>query len=316
MDSEAAEGRGGVEVAMEEGELVEPAEVKPKFSPIRWDDPAAVGKRATEAASSLPAAYSGLASRTTVTDVGDMLKISEREESAQEEHNEADPVGEGKKNGTTSPDGQQDAPGGDGREAHGTGEESEDEEDDDKDISIRVDMLKGCRSVDCYERICRIDEGTYGVVYRAKEKTSGEIVALKKIKMEREKEGFPLTSIREINILLSFHHRSVVDVKEVVVGSSLDSVFMVMEYMEHDLKGLMERMKNPFSTAEAKCVMRQLLEGTAYLHSNWVLHRDLKTSNLLINNKGEVKICDFGLARQYGDPIKAYTHMVVTLWYR
>lgn len=179
-----------------------------------------------------------------------------------------------------------------------------------------VNMLQGCRSVDEFERLNKIDEGTYGVVYRARDKKTGEIVALKKVKMEKEREGFPLTSLREINILLSFHHPSIVDVKEVVVGSSLDSIFMVMEYMEHDLKALMETMKQPFSQSEVKCLMLQLLEGIKYLHDNWVLHRDLKTSNLLLNNRGELKICDFGLARQYGSPLKPYTHLVVTLWYR
>ncbi|ESQ28538.1 hypothetical protein EUTSA_v10018174mg [Eutrema salsugineum] len=179
-----------------------------------------------------------------------------------------------------------------------------------------INMLQGCRSVDEFERLNKIDEGTYGVVYRAKDKKTGEIVALKKVKMEKEREGFPLTSLREINILLSFHHPSIVDVKEVVVGSSLDSIFMVMEYMEHDLKALMETMKQRFSQSEVKCLMLQLLEGVKYLHDNWVLHRDLKTSNLLLNNRGELKICDFGLARQYGSPLKPYTHLVVTLWYR
>ncbi|PKA54792.1 Cyclin-dependent kinase G-2 [Apostasia shenzhenica] len=179
-----------------------------------------------------------------------------------------------------------------------------------------INMLQGCRSVDEFERLNKIDEGTYGVVYRARDKKTGEVVALKKVKMEKEREGFPLTSLREINILLSFHHSSIVDVKEVVVGSSLDSIFMVMEYMEHDLKGLMETMKQPFSQSEVKCLMLQLLSGVKYLHDNWVLHRDLKTSNLLLNNRGELKICDFGLARQYGSPLKPYTHLVVTLWYR
>ena len=179
-----------------------------------------------------------------------------------------------------------------------------------------VNMLQGCRSVDEFERLNKIDEGTYGVVYRAKDKKTGEVVALKKVKMEKEREGFPMTSLREINILLSFHNPSIVDVKEVVVGSNLDSIFMVMEYMEHDLKALMETMKQPFSQSEVKCLMLQLLEGIKYLHDNWVLHRDLKTSNLLLNNRGELKICDFGLARQYGSPLKPYTHLVVTLWYR
>ncbi|KAG8365936.1 hypothetical protein BUALT_Bualt17G0023800 [Buddleja alternifolia] len=124
-----------------------------------------------------------------------------------------------------------------------------------------VNMLRGCRSVDEFDRLNKIDEGTYGVVFRAKDKKTGEIVALKKVKMEKEREGFPLTSLREINILLSFHHPFIVDVKEVVVGSNLDSIFMVMEYMEHDLRALMETMKQPFSQSEVKCLMLQLLGG-------------------------------------------------------
>ncbi|RWR96895.1 cyclin-dependent kinase G-2 isoform X1 [Cinnamomum micranthum f. kanehirae] len=179
-----------------------------------------------------------------------------------------------------------------------------------------INMLQGCRSVHKFEKLNRIDEGTYGVVFRAKDKKSGEIVALKKVKMEKEREGFPLTSLREINILLSLHHPSIVDVKEVVAGDDIDSIFMVMEYMEHDLKGLMETMRQPFSQSEVKCLMKQLLEGVKYLHDNWVLHRDLKTSNILFNNRGELKICDFGLSRQYGSPLKPYTPLVVTLWYR
>lgn len=136
-----------------------------------------------------------------------------------------------------------------------------------------INMLQGCRSVHEFQKLNRIDEGTYGVVFRAKDKKTGEIVALKKVKMEKEREGFPLTSLREINILLSLHHPSIVDVKEVVVGNNLDSIFMVMEYMEHDLKGLMEAMRQPFSQSEVKCLMKQLLEGVKHLHDNWVLHR-------------------------------------------
>ncbi|AQK72400.1 hypothetical protein ZEAMMB73_Zm00001d017128 [Zea mays] len=179
-------------------------------------------------------------------------------------------------------------------------------------------MLQGCRSIDDFERINTINEGTYGVVFRVRDKKTGEIVALKKVKVDKEngREGFPLTSLREINILLSFDHPSIVDVKEVVVGGHDDDTFMVMEYMEHDLKGVMEAMKQPYSQSEVKCLMLQLLEGVKYLHDNWVLHRDLKTSNLLLNNRGELKICDFGLSRQYGSLLKPYTQPVVTLWYR
>ncbi|KAJ8747965.1 hypothetical protein K2173_007852 [Erythroxylum novogranatense] len=184
-----------------------------------------------------------------------------------------------------------------------------------------VNMLECCRSVFEYERLNEINEGTYGKVYRARDKKTGEIVALKKVKMalgrdrNLEEYGFPLTALREINILLSFRHPSIVNVKEVVMDDH-DGVFMVMEYMEHDLKGMMQMMKQPFSTSEVKCLMLQLLEGIKHLHDNWVLHRDLKTSNLLMNNQGELKICDFGMSRLYGSPLKPYTSLVVTMWYR
>ncbi|KAE8657132.1 Cyclin-dependent kinase G-2 [Hibiscus syriacus] len=182
-----------------------------------------------------------------------------------------------------------------------------------------MNMLLGCRSAFEYEKLNKISEGTYGIVYRAKDKKTGEIVALKKVKIlggrELEEYGFPVTSLREINILASFHHPSIVKVKEVVVDDH-DNVYMVMEYMEHDLKWLMDSMKRRFSTSDVKSLMLQLLEGVKYLHDNWVLHRDLKTSNLLLNNQGELKICDFGMARLYGSPLKPYTTKVVTQWYR
>lgn len=179
-------------------------------------------------------------------------------------------------------------------------------------------LWHGSRSVFEYEKLNKINEGTYGIVYRARDKKTGEIVALKKVKMNIGKEmeyEFPLTSLREINILMSFNHPVVVNVKEVVVDDS-DIVFMVMEHVEHDIKGIMETMKQPFSTSEVKCLMLQLLEGVKYLHDNWIIHRDLKPSNLLFNNKGELKICDFGMSRQYGSPLKPYTQLVVTQWYR
>ncbi|KIY95492.1 cell division cycle 2-like protein [Monoraphidium neglectum] len=178
-------------------------------------------------------------------------------------------------------------------------------------------MLEECRSVEEYEKLNRISEGTYGVVFRAREKKTGHIFALKKIKLERFNDGFPQTSIREINVLLSLHHPNIVNVTEVVVGPG-SGVFMVMEFVEHDVKQLLDQelKKNPLSTAQAKCLMQQLLRGIAYLHEHWVLHRDLKTSNLLYGNDGTLKICDFGLARQFGSPLRPYTPMVVTLWYR
>lgn len=179
--------------------------------------------------------------------------------------------------------------------------------------------IQGCRSVEEFQCLNRIEEGTYGVVYRAKDKRTNEIVALKRLKMEREKEGFPITSLREINTLLKGQHPNIVTVREIVVGSNMDKIFIVMDYVEHDLKSLMETMKykkQVFLPGEVKCLTHQLLRAVAHLHDNWILHRDLKTSNLLLSHKGILKVGDFGLAREYGSPLKAYTSIVVTLWYR
>jgi len=179
-------------------------------------------------------------------------------------------------------------------------------------------LFDGCRSVTVYKRLNRIQEGTYGVVTRAKCDRTGDVVALKAVKMgKREgKEGFPITAIREINVLLALRHPNIIRVREMVVGGSSRSVYMVMDYMEHDLKTLMSRMKHSFSQSEVKCLLRQLLSAVEFMHRHWYLHRDLKTSNLLYGNDGILRVCDFGLARKYGDPLQKYTQPVVTLWYR
>ncbi|VDL16579.1 unnamed protein product [Hymenolepis diminuta] len=176
--------------------------------------------------------------------------------------------------------------------------------------------IQGCRSVDEFECLNRIEEGTYGVVYRARDKKTNEVVALKRLKMEKEREGFPITSLREINTLMKAQHENIVTVREVVVGFDLDKIYLVMEYVEHDLKSLMEVMSGPFTVGQVKCLLIQLLRAVQHLHDNWILHRDLKTSNLLLSHKGILKVGDFGLAREYGSPLQHYTEVVVTLWYR
>uniref|UniRef100_A0A8C2H5B1 cyclin-dependent kinase n=1 Tax=Cyprinus carpio TaxID=7962 RepID=A0A8C2H5B1_CYPCA len=185
-----------------------------------------------------------------------------------------------------------------------------------KELPKYLPALQGCRSVEEFQCLNRIEEGTYGVVYRAKDKKTDEIVALKRLKMEKEKEGFPITSLREINTILKAQHPNIVTVREIVVGSNMDKIYIVMNYVEHDLKSLMETMKQPFLPGEVKTLMIQLLRGVRHLHDNWILHRDRKTSNLLLSHKGILKIGDFGLAREYGSPLKPYTPVVVTLWYR
>ncbi|KAJ3224442.1 hypothetical protein HK099_008462 [Clydaea vesicula] len=170
--------------------------------------------------------------------------------------------------------------------------------------------------VDNYENLNRIDEGSYGIVYRARNRETGEIVALKKLKLEKEKNGFPITSLREIYTLMLAKHPNLVDVKEILVKPEGTGIFIAMEFVEHDLKSLMESMLTPFLQSEVKTLMLQLLSAVNCMHQNWIVHRDLKTSNLLMNNRGQIKVADFGLARRFGDPLGDMTQLVVTLWYR
>ncbi|KAF9104194.1 kinase subunit of RNA polymerase II carboxy-terminal domain kinase I [Mortierella sp. AM989] len=173
-------------------------------------------------------------------------------------------------------------------------------------------LLKG---EDLYERVGQVGEGTYGKVYKARNKQTGEYVALKRIRMETEKDGFPITAMREIKLLQSLNHRHVISLKELMVSKG--AVYMVFEYMDHDLTGILAHPQLKFRPEHVKCLMKQLLEGLGFLHHKGVLHRDIKGSNLLVNNQGELKLADFGLARLFQKKTKRdYTNRVITLWYR
>lgn len=134
--------------------------------------------------------------------------------------------------------------------------------------------------------------------------------------MDQEKDGLPVSGLREIQILLSCNHDNIVHVNEVLVGRSLESIFVSMEYCEQDLASLLDNMSTPFTESQVKCLVLQVLKGLKYLHSNFIVHRDLKVSNILLTDKGTVKIADFGLARHYSIPPQPMTPRVVTLWYR
>ena len=157
-----------------------------------------------------------------------------------------------------------------------------------------------CRPVSEFEKLNRVGEGTYGIVYRARDSKSNEIVALKKVRMEREKDGIPISELREISLLLSLDHSNIVQLKEIAVGKHLDSIFLVMEYCEQDLASLLDNMTTPFTEAQIKCLMTQLLRGTQYLHKHFLLHRDLKVSNLLLTSKGVLKIGELDAGKPPG----------------
>ena len=112
------------------------------------------------------------------------------------------------------------------------------------------DQFGRCRFVTEFEKMNRIGEGTYGIVYRARDTKTGEIVALKKMRMEREKDGIPVSALREITILLDCNHENIVPMKEIAVGRSLESMFLVMEYCEQDLASLLDNMQTPFTESQ------------------------------------------------------------------
>lgn len=180
-----------------------------------------------------------------------------------------------------------------------------------------------CDDVEKYSRICRIGKGTFGEVFRAKHKKTNQEVALKKILMDNEKEGFPITAIREIKLLRSFKAENVVNLIEVCRSTTDHNgkaiSYLVFDFCHHDLAGLIQEAHDRIkSLPNIKCIVYQLLEGLDMLHRSQIIHRDMKSSNILITKDGELKIADFGLARPYSKDarIRKYTNRVVTLWYR
>mmetsp|Transcript_15193 Transcript_15193/g.29508 ORF Transcript_15193/g.29508 Transcript_15193/m.29508 type:complete len:327 (-) Transcript_15193:519-1499(-) len=165
-----------------------------------------------------------------------------------------------------------------------------------------------------YQKLVKIGEGTYGVVYKAKDRITGEVIALKRIRLEQEDEGIPSTAIREISLLKELQHPNIVKLYDVVHTER--KLTLVFEYLDQDLKKYLDVCEGGLEANVLKSLLFQLLRGVAFCHSHRVLHRDLKPQNLLINREGELKLADFGLARAFGIPVRSYTHEVVTLWYR
>lgn len=160
-----------------------------------------------------------------------------------------------------------------------------------------------------------VGAGTYGKVFKAIHIYTGDKVALKKIRMEGERDGFPITAVREIRLLQHLRHKHVVALQEVMVEKN--ECFMVFEYLSHDLTGLINHPTFKLTPSHRKDLGRQMFEGLDYLHKRGVLHRDIKAANILISNTGQLKYADFGLARFYTKSRQLdYTNRVITIWYR
>ncbi|RTG88317.1 cyclin-dependent kinase 9 [Schistosoma bovis] len=199
-----------------------------------------------------------------------------------------------------------------------------------------LEGISKTKPVDQYVRLQKIGQGTFGEVFKVRHKSTKQHFALKRIRMEQEKEGvcstfnipilkFPITALREIRILQSLNHENIVCLKEIChsppnAGNGFKPQFyLVFEFCDHDLAGLSQQID--FTEPVKKAIMKQLLTGVFYLHLNNVLHRDLKAANILIDKNGILKIADFGLARTTVASLRPdrptrYTGRVVTLWYR
>ncbi|KAG8197888.1 hypothetical protein JTE90_020267 [Oedothorax gibbosus] len=170
----------------------------------------------------------------------------------------------------------------------------------------------GFGRMESYHKLNKLGEGTYATVYKGRSKLTLSLVALKEIRLEHE-EGAPCTAIREVSLLKDLKHNNIVTLHDIIHTDTC--LTLVFEYMEHDLKTYIETFGRP-TPKNLKIFLFQLLRGLAYCHKRKVLHRDLKPQNLLINEKGELKLADFGLARAKSVPTKTYSNEVVTLWYR
>ncbi|ODV91976.1 hypothetical protein CANCADRAFT_22937, partial [Tortispora caseinolytica NRRL Y-17796] len=196
-------------------------------------------------------------------------------------------------------------------------------------------QFTGCSSFHKnYDLIAKLGEGTFGEVHKARSKSTGTLVALKRILMHNEKEGFPITALREIKILKSLNQTNIIPLVDMavepgdIVSRKKAIVYMVTPYMDHDLAGLLSNPSVTFTVSQVKLYLRQLLFGVRYLHEHQIIHRDIKSANLLIDNAGFLKIADFGLARHFYEKpperdatkmnpaLRDYTNHVVTRWYR
>ncbi|ONK70332.1 uncharacterized protein A4U43_C05F32640 [Asparagus officinalis] len=173
------------------------------------------------------------------------------------------------------------------------------------------------KSADSYEMIGKVGQGTYSNVYKARDKETGKLVALKKVRFDTSESESVRFMAREIRILQKLDHPNILKLEGLATSRMQYSLYLVFEFMQSDLARIFSLPDRRLTEPQVKCYMHQLLSGLQHCHERGVLHRDIKGSNLLIDRHGMLKIGDFGLAN-YFDPDKKrpLTSRVVTLWYR
>ncbi|XP_047977879.1 probable serine/threonine-protein kinase At1g54610 [Salvia hispanica] len=186
-------------------------------------------------------------------------------------------------------------------------------------VAVAGEALNGWipRRADTFEKLDKIGQGTYSNVYKARDALTGSIVALKKVRFDNLEPESIRFMAREILILRRLDHPNVIKLQGLVTSRMSCSLYLVFDYMPHDLAGLSSSPNIKFTEPQVKCFVHQLLSGLEHCHSRYVLHRDIKGSNLLIDDEGVLKIADFGLASSFDPSNKQpMTSRVVTLWYR
>ncbi|GER53322.1 protein kinase superfamily protein [Striga asiatica] len=187
-------------------------------------------------------------------------------------------------------------------------------------VAVAGEAIKGWvpRKAETFEKLDKIGQGTYSSVYKGRDLLHNKVVALKKVRFDNMDAESVKFMAREILILRRLDHPNVIKLEGLVTSTTSCSLYLVFEYMEHDLTGLASLPGVKFTEPQLKCYMQQLLSGLDHCHSNGILHRDIKGSNLLINNHGVLKIADFGLASYFDNNNQKVplTSRVVTLWYR
>ncbi|KAF3437230.1 hypothetical protein FNV43_RR19983 [Rhamnella rubrinervis] len=175
-----------------------------------------------------------------------------------------------------------------------------------------IDPLK--KQADRYLKREVLGEGTYGVVYKAIDTKTGQTVAIKKIRLGKQKEGINFTALREIKLLKELKDPNIIELIDAFPHKG--NLHLVFEFMETDLEAVIRDRNIFLSPADTKSYLQMTLKGLSYCHKKWVLHRDMKPNNLLIGSDGQLKLADFGLARIFGSPDRRFTDQVFARWYR
>ncbi|KVI04385.1 Protein kinase, ATP binding site-containing protein [Cynara cardunculus var. scolymus] len=163
-----------------------------------------------------------------------------------------------------------------------------------------VDHLLAKKVADRYLKREVLGEGTYGVVYKAIDTKTGQTVAIKKIRLGKQKEGVNFTALREIKLLKELKDPNIIELIDAFPHKG--NLHLVFEFMETDLEAVIRDRNIVLSPTDIKSYLQMTLKGLAFCHKKWVLHRDMKPNNLLIGPRGQLKLADFGLARIFGSP--------------